>query len=75
MAELKTSAGYVPTGDQPRAVEEISRSVMAGERYQTLLGATGTGKTFAIAALAARYVADVLRVWRAERSDRRGEHA
>ena len=49
MAELKTSAGYVPTGDQPRAVEEISRSVMAGERYQTLLGATGTGKTATMA--------------------------
>ena len=49
MAELKTSAGYVPTGDQPRAVEEISRSVLAGERYQTLLGATGTGKTATMA--------------------------
>ena len=43
MAELKTSAGYAPTGDQPRAVEELSRSLLAGERYQTLLGATGTG--------------------------------
>ena len=49
MAELKTSAGYVPTGDQPRAVEELSRSLQAGERYQTLLGATGTGKTATMA--------------------------
>jgi excinuclease ABC subunit B len=49
MAELKTSAGYVPTGDQPRAVEEIARSLQAGERYQTLLGATGTGKTATMA--------------------------
>ena len=49
MAELKTSAGYVPTGDQPRAVEELSRSLLAGERYQTLLGATGTGKTATMA--------------------------
>jgi excinuclease ABC subunit B len=49
MAELKTSAGYVPTGDQPRAVEEIARSLQGGERYQTLLGATGTGKTATMA--------------------------
>ena len=49
MAELKTSASYLPTGDQPRAIEEISRSVTAGERYQTLLGATGTGKTATMA--------------------------
>ena len=49
MAELKTSAAYSPTGDQPQAIEEISRSLQAGERYQTLLGATGTGKTATIA--------------------------
>ena len=49
MAELKTSAAYLPTGDQPRAIEEIARSVNAGERYQTLLGATGTGKTATMA--------------------------
>jgi excinuclease ABC subunit B len=49
MAELKTSAAYLPTGDQPRAIEEITRSLQAGERYQTLLGATGTGKTATMA--------------------------
>src|ERR687897_1509361 len=49
MAELKTSAAYVPTGDQPRAIEEIARSLQGGERYQTLLGATGTGKTATMA--------------------------
>ena len=49
MAELKTSAAYLPTGDQPRAIEEISRSLQGGERYQTLLGATGTGKTATMA--------------------------
>ena len=49
MAELKTTAGYLPTGDQPRAIEEITRSLQAGERYQTLLGATGTGKTATMA--------------------------
>jgi excinuclease ABC subunit B len=49
MAELKTSASYIPTGDQPRAIDEITRSLQGGERYQTLLGATGTGKTATMA--------------------------
>jgi len=46
---LKTSADYTPTGDQPRAIEELSAGLLAGERYQTLLGATGTGKTATMA--------------------------
>ena len=49
MPELKTSAAYLPTGDQPRAVESIAAGLLAGERYQTLLGATGTGKTATMA--------------------------
>ncbi len=49
MAELKTSAAYAPTGDQPTAIAELGRSIQAGERYQTLLGATGTGKTATMA--------------------------
>jgi excinuclease ABC subunit B len=49
MADLKTSASYIPTGDQPRAIDEIARSLEGGERYQTLLGATGTGKTATMA--------------------------
>src|SRR6187401_3526168 len=49
MAELKTSAGYIPTGDQPRAIETLAASIEAGERYTTLLGATGTGKTATMA--------------------------
>src|SRR5687767_10177844 len=49
MADFKTSAAYKPTGDQPRAIEEITRSLQGGERYQTLLGATGTGKTATMA--------------------------
>ena len=40
---------YKPTGDQPRAIAEISEGILAGERYQTLLGATGTGKTATMA--------------------------
>jgi excinuclease ABC subunit B len=49
MAELKTSAAYLPTGDQPTAIAELSRSIQDGSRYQTLLGATGTGKTATMA--------------------------
>ncbi|MEJ7568556.1 MAG: excinuclease ABC subunit UvrB [Gaiellaceae bacterium] len=49
MAELKTAAAYLPTGDQPTAIAELTRSLQAGSRYQTLLGATGTGKTATMA--------------------------
>src|SRR5205085_11675201 len=46
---FKTSDTYRPTGDQPQAIETLSRSILAGEGYQTLLGATGTGKTATMA--------------------------
>src|SRR5881398_2094927 len=49
MAEFKTSDAYQPTGDQPQAIETLAASLTAGERYQTLLGATGTGKTATMA--------------------------
>jgi excinuclease ABC subunit B len=49
MAEFKTSDAYQPTGDQPRAIATPSEALSAGERYQTLLGATGTGKTATMA--------------------------
>src|SRR6266536_580825 len=49
MAEVKTSAAYKPTGDQPEAIKTLSQGLTAGERYQTLLGATGTGKTATMA--------------------------
>src|SRR5216110_2217430 len=49
VAEFKTSAAYRPTGDQPQAIAELSAGLREGERYQTLLGTTGTGKTAAMA--------------------------
>src|SRR5881398_1831760 len=49
MPKFETSSAYRPTGDQPTAIEELSQSILAGERYQTLLGATGTGKTATMA--------------------------
>ena len=42
-------APYSPKGDQPTAIEQLVKGVNDGERYQTLLGATGTGKTFTMA--------------------------
>src|SRR5262245_33493305 len=49
MAELRTTDLYSPTGDQPTAIEGLAAGLLAGERYQTLLGATGTGKTATMA--------------------------
>jgi excinuclease ABC subunit B len=49
MLELRTSSAYQPTGDQPKAIEQLAASVADGNRYQTLLGATGTGKTATMA--------------------------
>src|SRR5713226_1984116 len=49
MAEFKTTSSYRPTGDQPTAVATLAEGLDAGERYQTLIGATGTGKTATMA--------------------------
>jgi excinuclease ABC subunit B len=45
---------YKPSGDQPRAIGELVDGLHKGNRIQTLLGATGTGKTFSIANVVAR---------------------
>ncbi len=42
---------YAPTGDQPAAIEALTKGVLAGQKHQVLLGATGTGKTFTMANL------------------------
>ncbi|MFO0105487.1 MAG: DEAD/DEAH box helicase family protein, partial [Cyanobium sp.] len=47
-------APYEPKGDQPEAIKGLVAGVEGGERFQTLLGATGTGKTFTIANVIAR---------------------
>ena len=49
MTEFKVVSPFQPTGDQPTAINEIVASLDAGNRFTTLLGATGTGKTFAMA--------------------------
>jgi excinuclease ABC subunit B len=50
MPLFKLDSVYSPTADQPAAIDGIARNVDAGERYTTLLGATGTGKTMTMAA-------------------------
>jgi excinuclease ABC subunit B len=52
--EFKLNAEYAPTGDQPQAIETLVRSLQAGHRHQTLLGVTGSGKTFTMANVIAR---------------------
>ncbi|NOU90355.1 excinuclease ABC subunit UvrB [Paenibacillus sp. LMG 31460] len=61
MSELEISSkkfelvsDFSPQGDQPKAIEEIVQSIQAGNKHQTLLGATGTGKTFTAAQVIAK---------------------
>jgi excinuclease ABC subunit B len=51
---FKLTSEYEPTGDQPRAIEQLTKGVEAGEQHQTLLGVTGSGKTFTMANVIAR---------------------
>ena len=49
MPKFKLQSKFRPTGDQPEAIKKLSRGILAGKKYQTLLGVTGSGKTFTIA--------------------------
>ncbi len=50
MPEFELNPAYTPTADQPKAIEGLAEGLVGEERFQTLLGATGTGKTFTMAA-------------------------
>ena len=52
--EFQLESKYSPTGDQPQAIDELVSGVLAGVKHQTLLGVTGSGKTFTIANVIAR---------------------
>ncbi|MBQ9742738.1 MAG: excinuclease ABC subunit UvrB [Ruminococcus sp.] len=54
MDKFKLVSEYQPTGDQPQAIDELVRSIEQGNREQTLLGVTGSGKTFTMANIIAR---------------------
>jgi excinuclease ABC subunit B len=47
--KFQVVSDYQPKGDQPQAIEKLTQGIEAGERYQTLLGVTGSGKTFTVA--------------------------
>jgi excinuclease ABC subunit B len=51
MAKFQLHAPFVPTGDQPEAIEQLVAGLERGDKHQVLLGATGTGKTFTIASV------------------------
>ncbi len=46
---FKLNSSYAPAGDQPQAIQQLTDGLLNGERYQTLLGVTGSGKTFTMA--------------------------
>jgi excinuclease ABC subunit B len=52
--DFKLTSEYVPTGDQPRAIEQLVKGLENGEAHQTLLGVTGSGKTFTVANVVAQ---------------------
>lgn len=49
MDKFKVVSNYSPTGDQPEAIEKLSEGFIKGKKFQTLLGVTGSGKTFTVA--------------------------
>lgn len=54
MSQFELVSNYKPTGDQPKAIEELVKGINEGEKQQVLLGGTGTGKTFTISNVVAR---------------------
>ena len=49
MDRFKLHSKYKPTGDQPQAIAKLTEGVLRGDRAQTMLGVTGSGKTFTMA--------------------------
>lgn len=49
MGEFKIQSRFKPTGDQPQAIDKLVNSIKSNNRAQTLLGVTGSGKTFTMA--------------------------
>lgn len=52
--DFQLSSEYIPTGDQPQAIEKLTKGLLEGEAHQTLLGVTGSGKTFTMANVVAQ---------------------
>ena len=60
MSLFNLVSDYEPLGDQPAAIRQLSQGVQEGERYQTLLGATGSGKTFSVSNVISHFDRPVL---------------
>jgi len=54
VTDFKVISNYTPSGDQPTAIDKLAQGLKRGDKYQTLLGATGTGKTFTVANMVER---------------------
>jgi excinuclease ABC subunit B len=55
MAEFKLNSSFSPAGDQPQAIDRLVNSLHTGKKFQTLMGVTGSGKTFTMANVIARF--------------------
>ena len=55
MSKFKLNSMYKPAGDQPRAIEQLTKALESGSKFQTLMGVTGSGKTFTMANVIARF--------------------
>ncbi len=55
MAKFKINSSFKPAGDQPKAIERLAEGLRTGKRFQTLMGVTGSGKTFTMAETLARF--------------------
>ncbi|HEX9117516.1 MAG TPA: DEAD/DEAH box helicase family protein, partial [Anaerolineae bacterium] len=54
MSDFKLVSEFQPTGDQPEAIRKLVEGLQSGYEHQTLLGATGTGKTYVMAQIVAQ---------------------
>src|SRR3990167_4329383 len=54
MPPFLLKSGYAPCGDQPRAIQELTDNILQGVKHQTLLGVTGSGKTYTMANVIAK---------------------
>ena len=55
MSRFSVVAPFSPAGDQPKAIQELTAGLVRGDKYQTLLGVTGSGKTMTLANVIANY--------------------
>ena len=71
MRPFKVESPFEPSGDQPQAIEALAQGFLNGERFQTLKGVTGSGKTFTMAKIIERIQRPTLIISRKRRFDKR----